>query len=184
MVSHILSIVESLCTAAQGELTINQLAKVLKKSYGYTNTHVHALAAQGILAKREVGSAILCSLNYSTEETLGLLSLISIRKKRAYIDSLNQKENAVLMKTLELIAPVAHTAYIDNLRKQTLTIVTDLKTADIDGHTGERIGDRMRLIRTADFMKTARSLDLKSTVVLQHHEAFWNVIAQQRNPRY
>jgi hypothetical protein len=179
MVLPALPVLESLCAAAQGELTINQLAKTLRKSYGYTNAHVHALKKQGILQTREVGSALLCSINYASEESIGLLALASIRKKRSYLDGLTAKERAAIMRVLQSASPAIRMAY---QHKRTITIIADAPVEGIAQSLHAATPSLpLRVVRTEDAEKELRALDITHTVILQHHEAFWTAIARQRS---
>ena len=65
--------------------SINQIAKKLNKSYPYVNKRVSALLDDGILQKRVVGSAHLCSLNFFNDSCIALLSLVEIEKRDAAI---------------------------------------------------------------------------------------------------
>ena len=62
------------------ELTINQICKELKKPYASVNKYVHELIKQGIIHTRQIGSALLCTLDWKHEMTIGILTLLSIQK--------------------------------------------------------------------------------------------------------
>jgi predicted transcriptional regulator len=62
------------------EITINQISKELKKSYGSVNMHCNQLIDKGVLDKKNIGNAIVCRLNYKNDLVLGNLVLNSIMK--------------------------------------------------------------------------------------------------------
>ncbi len=72
------------------ELTINQISKKLKKSYASINSHARNLISKGILNKKDVGSAILCSLNYENNEVIGYLILNSMSKSKNMPEKFNK----------------------------------------------------------------------------------------------
>lgn len=62
--------------------SINQIATKLKKKYPYINKKVTGLINEKILNKIVVGKSYLCSLNFKNPETLLLLSLQELEKKK------------------------------------------------------------------------------------------------------
>lgn len=68
------------------ELTINQISKLLGKSYAFANKYCHQLKNENILIQKVIGSAILCTLNYENEITIGILTLVSLHKKSNYLN--------------------------------------------------------------------------------------------------
>jgi len=71
-------IIKAFSTGIGVDLTINQISKIIKKSYASTNKYTHELIEQGVLKKKVVGSAILCTLNYSSNKTIACLVFLSI----------------------------------------------------------------------------------------------------------
>jgi DNA-binding transcriptional ArsR family regulator len=80
-------IIGSFVKSYDRELTINQIAKEIKKSYGSINQHVNLLIKKGLIIKREVGSAILCKLNYNSKKVMAYLVFNSM------LDTSLTKEN-------------------------------------------------------------------------------------------
>ncbi|MFC1696801.1 winged helix-turn-helix domain-containing protein [Nanoarchaeota archaeon] len=74
-------IVKALSSEMDLELTILQISKRIKKSYGYTHMHVKKLAKEGIIKSKEIGGSIICRLNFQSDITIGMLVLISMDKK-------------------------------------------------------------------------------------------------------
>lgn len=83
------------------ELTIRQVAKLLKKSYSYTNLRCRELISQRVLSKKIVGASILCRLNYKNEKTLGLLVLKSIIEKTTELEK-DDKSNKLAEEAAEV----------------------------------------------------------------------------------
>ena len=62
--------------------SINHISKRLKKTYPYINRKVKSMICDRILNRRIIGRSYLCSLNFSNEKTIVLLTLYEINKKR------------------------------------------------------------------------------------------------------
>jgi hypothetical protein len=67
--------------------SINQIAGRLKKRYPYINKKVTLLIKNKIFKKTIVGRSYLCSLNLENEETIYLLILNEIKRKRSAVSS-------------------------------------------------------------------------------------------------
>lgn len=78
--------------------SINQIARRLGKKYPYINKKVTILIKNKIFKKTIAGRSYLCSLNLENEETIYLLILNEIKKKKEAL-----KKNSELQKTLEYI---------------------------------------------------------------------------------
>ena len=78
--------------------SINQIAKLLKKTYPYVNKRVSYLVDESILKKSVLGSSHLCSLNLANDKCIVLLSLVEIEKRDKFL-----KRNSKLRKALELL---------------------------------------------------------------------------------
>jgi DNA-binding Lrp family transcriptional regulator len=61
--------------------SINQIAKKLGKKYPYVNKRASSLLEQGILKKSVLGNTYLCSVNFSSDSAIALLSLVEIGKR-------------------------------------------------------------------------------------------------------
>jgi len=66
--------------------SINQIANRLGKKYPYINKKVSALIKNKIFKKTIIGRAYLCSLNLENDETIYLLILNEIRKKKTELE--------------------------------------------------------------------------------------------------
>lgn len=86
------------------EFNIRELAKKAGVSYDAAYRHVKALIENSILKERQVGKAIVCSLNLSNIMTRKYLEKISISRKEEFL-----KNDIILKKILNEL--------IENLRK-------------------------------------------------------------------
>lgn len=66
------------------EFTINQISKKTGFTYGYTNRETNKLIKEGILNKKTVGNAHLCSLNLKNDSTLSLIYEYEVNKKSEF----------------------------------------------------------------------------------------------------
>lgn len=82
--------------------SINQVASKLGKKYPYINKKMSSLIKEGIFKKTIIGRSYLCSLNLSSEDTIYLLILGEIRKKKSLI-----KKTPQLASTLEYISKLS-----------------------------------------------------------------------------
>jgi hypothetical protein len=64
--------------------SMNQIAKDLGKPYPFVNRKVNALIDAGILNRTVIGRSHLCSLNLESQETIILMSMIELEKKRRH----------------------------------------------------------------------------------------------------
>lgn len=67
--------------------SINQIAGKLGKKYPYINKKVNLLIKGRIFKKIVIGRSYLCSLNLKNDETIYLLILNEIRKKKAELEA-------------------------------------------------------------------------------------------------
>jgi DNA-binding Lrp family transcriptional regulator len=72
-------------------LSINQIAKKLKKAYPHINHKVNELIEEGILKKTVAGRSILCSINIENEKAVLLLSLNEIEKRERHSKRLSSE---------------------------------------------------------------------------------------------
>lgn len=56
------------------EMTIRQISKEMGKSYAYTNGLVWKMIKEGVLKSREIGKAVVCSINISNKMAQELLA--------------------------------------------------------------------------------------------------------------
>ncbi len=175
MITDQLSIVGLFSEELNRELTINQAAKLLGKSYAFTNNHFHEMADAGILRKKAVGSALLCSLDYRNEETRGLLLLISVRRKRQFLAKAEQRRRQLLTEYADgLTQPGVRLAYLSG---STLTVVVDAAEPGAKRDLPPSKGIDVAVMELSAFERAAKRLDLSKTIILRNHEAFWNIMA-------
>ena len=75
-------IIRAFSTGLNVELTINQISKLIKKSYAFTNKYTHDLIKKDVLKTKVIGSAILCSLNFDNNATIAALVYNSIKDSK------------------------------------------------------------------------------------------------------
>jgi hypothetical protein len=78
--------------------SINQIAHKLDKKYPYINKKVTLLIKNNIFTKTIIGHSYLCSLNLKNEETVYLLILNEIQRKKTEL-----KQNPALQEVLDYI---------------------------------------------------------------------------------
>jgi len=71
-------------------LSINQMAKILKKAYPNVNNTANNLIDENILNKNQEGHSYQCSINLENEKALLLLSLNEIMKKEKYLKKIKK----------------------------------------------------------------------------------------------
>ena len=165
MIEEQFDIVKAFSVGVDIELTINQISKAINKSYAFTNKYTHELIEQNVLLKKAIGSAIVCSLNFSSEEALGCLVMASIKSKKRYLESAEGK------KTLTRIDRIQR-SYSDIIYAENgaLTAVSSANQPQ---------NSKDFLVITADsFKKKVKQLDLSKIVVLEGHESFWKLVAE------
>lgn len=158
-------------------LTINQISKQLNKSYAFTNKYVRNFLDEGILTKRIVGSAILCSLNYSNEKTLGLLMLNSIDNKMVYVS----KSNSKILQTISLLksAPTIKSIFIKNNKTYIVCDQKELVQTHIK-KLGKQISLKQSdiiLFDTNEFQLNVKELELNKIIIMEGYEVFWKLIS-------
>lgn len=75
--------------------SINEIAKRLNKTYPYIYKKVSMLISQGILKKVVIGRSYLCSINFSNDTAILLLSLNEVSKKKRLLRN-NPRISALL----------------------------------------------------------------------------------------
>jgi hypothetical protein len=76
--------------------SINQIATKLGKKYPYINKKVTILVKNNIFKKTIVGRSHLCSLNLQNDETIYLLILNEIKRKKQTFEAASQKATKIL----------------------------------------------------------------------------------------
>lgn len=155
-------------------LTINQISKKLDKSYAFTNKYIREFLDEGILQKKVVGSAILCSLNFSNEKTLGLLMLNSIEEKQQFLHKVDKK-------TLELINTIKKTGGVKSLFfiNNNLNIICENKTqtlaalASINSHN-----HKIAITDENEFKLGFKNIDMQNLTIIEGYESFWRLISE------
>jgi hypothetical protein len=98
--------------------SINQIAGRLGKKYPYINKKVTILIKNKIFKKTIVGRSYLCSLNLENEETVYLLILNEIKRKKIAVES-----NHKLKQSLEYIEKISKLMNIELAIKQENSII-------------------------------------------------------------
>lgn len=175
MITPELELMQIFLSELGSSLTINQVSKEIKKSYAYTNGFVRQLIDEKIISKKIVGSAILCSLNFNSEKTIGLLALHSINNKTQFIENRSSKEITEITKKIDLynIPGVAYSVFTDT--KKIIIIGQDKKK--ISEHFAQK-NILVDVIDKEEFQLSIKSLDIKKIIVLEGHETFWKLIAK------
>ncbi|MBN2141934.1 hypothetical protein JW711_01265 [Candidatus Woesearchaeota archaeon] len=161
--------------------SINQIATKLGKKYPYINKKVTILIKNRIFKKIVVGRSHLCSLNLSNDETIYLLILNEIHKKKRVVE-----KNSRLGTLMEYLAKAARAANNPLILKQkdTLLFVTESKESQQDleksllkealkGHTPQ-------ILTKAEFLerlKTDKSLHEFHTI-LHGFEKYYEYIRE------
>lgn len=153
-------------------LTINQISKELNKSYAFTNKYIREFLSQGILTKKVVGSAILCSLNFTNENTLGLLMMNSIHNKIEFVNKAPKK----LLNEFNIIKNIPSIKSILYSKSKFIIICEDKKI--VDKHVKGFKGLSVTLLDQNEFQLNMRGLDLDKTIIMEGYEAFWKLISE------
>ena len=158
-------------------LTINQISKQLNKSYAFTNKYIRNFLDGGILSKKIVGSAILCSLNYSNEKTLGLLMLNSIEDKMNYVSKANPK----IFQSVALLKQATSTISIFIKNNKFYMICDDKESVEnyikqFKKQISVKRSDII-LIGSDEFKLNIRDLDMKKIIIMEGYESFWKLIS-------
>ncbi|MBR9675592.1 hypothetical protein GOV05_01135 [Candidatus Woesearchaeota archaeon] len=156
-------------------LTINQISKELKKSYAFTNKYVREFLDKGILSKKIVGSAVLCSLNYSNEKTLGLLMLNSIEDKTQFL----KKIDASTKKVVGLLKEAPGLLSLFITKNEYFLVCEDKERANTYlSKIGGAAKPKITLLEKNEFKIGFRSINLKNTIIMEGYEKFWKLISE------
>lgn len=107
-----LEIIEAFSKNLVAYYSINQIAKLLKKSYPYVNKRVSYLIKEGILKKSVVGASHLCSLNLTNDKCIVLLTLIEIDKRDRFLKRNAQLKGALGLLNQERSKRTIHCAFL------------------------------------------------------------------------
>jgi hypothetical protein len=101
--------------------SINQISKILKKSYPLINKKSNFFLQEGILKKINIGRSYQCFLNMHNDKTKVLMAVNEINKREAYI-----QKNRNLDNVMDEISQLAKKFRIDTilLYKKTIIFVT------------------------------------------------------------
>ena len=96
-------------------LSINQMAKILKKAYPNVNTTSNNLIKENILNKLQAGHSYRCSINLESEKALLLLSLNEVEKRERYLKTVKKpkqflEEIREIKKSFNIYTIFAHSA--------------------------------------------------------------------------
>lgn len=156
------------------KLTINQISKTIGRSYSFTNINSRQLIEKGILKKEVIGHSILCSLNLSNDEAIGLLVINSIRKKNIAESKEDNIKNAqTLINDLKADTTI-HTAFLKNTKliiicKDEFEAAKLLQSKDLPQLDIEIIGKE-------NFSKE----HLENPMIIFGFEEFWRLVAEKR----
>ena len=155
-------------------LTINQISKKLDKSYAFTNKYIRDFLDDGILQKKVVGSAILCSLNFSNEKTLGLLMLNSIEEKQQFLQKTDKK-------TIELIKEIKKTHGIKSVFfiNGNINLICENKaqtTLLLSNITNQN--HKITIVDENEFKLGFKTLDMQNLTIIEGYESFWRLISE------
>jgi hypothetical protein len=182
MAEERLSIIKLFADKPEAELTIHQISKNIKKSYAFTNKYTHGLISEGILRKKVIGNAIVCSLGLDSEQALGLIMMDSINRKVQFEKSLKpaqKDELAAYLNSMDSDIDDIKTIFMEN---STIHIV--LKSQIVSLSSGKKIsGFKINNLSSEQFIKGVLKLDLPKIIVLKNHEVFWSLIFKNQNFR-
>ncbi len=161
-------------------LTINKIASLLNKKYPYVHKKVNELITQGILQKKAIGKAHLCSLNLPEPRTMLALAHHELNKR----DKLSHELKDFIEKILELKTIVPITCLVLH-KKQTLYVVIEdnskiMLTKERIEHL-ERINLSCEIIGKEDLKRLL--LDQQTSlysnhIILYGFERFFELIAE------
>ncbi|MBN1503417.1 hypothetical protein JW930_07800 [Candidatus Woesearchaeota archaeon] len=173
MITEQIEVIGLLSKEYNRELTINQISKYIKKSYAFTNKYVRELIDQEILAKKFVGSAILCSLNFYNENTIGLLILSSINNKILYFKKLTPDKRAKIAGFIDSIEDTHH--HLVYMKDNRITIVAEDKAQFNAIKLG---GFEIEVLNKTEFKLSVSKIDYSKLVILKNHEAYWRLVGK------
>ncbi len=106
-------------------LSINQIAKRLRKSYPHIHSKVRILIKAGVLHETRIGKNSLCSVNLASESAVCLLGINEARKKEDFLRS--NKEIGRIQRIIAILKDqlAISTAFLSNQR---LILVIDRDT--------------------------------------------------------
>ncbi|MFC1691838.1 hypothetical protein ACFL0W_06690 [Nanoarchaeota archaeon] len=167
-------------------LTINQISKLIKKSYFFTNQLVRKMIRSELLTKRIIGHSILCFLNQKNEETAGLLIMDSIIKKKNFEKSAEKDSGirSLIMESNRLFnylgyekETILNSAFIYKdclflLSNNSLELHTEINNF-LGLHNTKESGLVIKIIEPDDLKKK-----YQNSVILHGREYFWKKILE------
>jgi hypothetical protein len=169
VISEQFEIINTFSTGINIELTINQVSKITRKSYGFSNKYVHELINLGILTKKIVGPSLLCSLNLQNEETIGCLIYNSIKKRQEFMRN-DADKHEKLNKIVKKISITENDIVL--FAKDKVYLVYSSKEVDKTKYDG------IIFIKIDSFKEEIKKIDLSVAIILQGHEAFWRLLSK------
>jgi hypothetical protein len=159
-------------------LSINQISKLLNKKYPYVNKKTNQLINRRILKKVVFGKAYLCSLNLQEEETIILLSLLELEKKKAFL-----KKNLSLKSSLPQIDEIKQTIPLTLVifsGRKILFIIQDIKSKKALESKLKNVKTKIQILTKIDLQK--RLLENKSIledhIILYAFEKYYEYLAE------
>ncbi|MBN1386599.1 hypothetical protein JW968_06540 [Candidatus Woesearchaeota archaeon] len=164
-----LKIIDLFAKDLSQDFTILQISKQFKKSYSFINKEVRNLINQGILRKRIVGNAILCSLDFSNHRTILYLALNSFENKT---ESQNTDFDALIEELQK--HDVIHSVYFSD---KTLCIICENQVR-VSHFVPYDI--KFLALDKRQFREHIREHLLKDPLVLSGFENFWTLVGDAR----
>jgi len=117
------SIIEVFQNDMSSTFSINQVSKILKKSYPLINKKSNFFLQEGVLNKINIGKSYQCFLNVQNDKTRVLMTLNEIRKREQILSNSTDKELSQEPHELATKFPIDSIV----LYKKTLIFVSDEK---------------------------------------------------------
>src|SRR3989344_4864714 len=201
----LLKIIGLMRTKLVGGLTILKISKTLKIGYRPAYNHISEMEKEGIIKIEKIGSAKLCSLNFSNPKTRHLLENLDLgRKEELYGRNINLKiiDNLISKLTEKFISEIHSVVLFGSYAKGTATkqsdidllfIVSNIKnknlresiereSANYQYSHNIKISPLITDIEELKKMLNAKELNVgkeikECGISLYGHEMFWRIIA-------
>src|SRR3989344_1580952 len=186
------------------EFTINQTSKKTNFDYAYVNREVNKLIKKGIISKKTVGNAHLCSLNLKNDETISIIFDYETRKKSYFYKKhkvlktyLSDFFNEAKKYDIHSFLIFGSYAKESETKKSDLDILIILENKAQSGELSKSINDAFKLatveispiiIGRTDFIKMLTDKtklnigkeSLKNHIILYGIERFWELALESR----
>ena len=186
------------------EFTINQISKKTGFDYAYANREINKLIKKGVISKKTVGNAHLCSLNLKNDETISIIFDYETRKKsyfykkhkvlKTYFSDFFNEAKKYNIHSFLIFGSYAKES---ETKKSDLDILIILENKAQSGELSKSINDAFKLatveispiiIGRTDFIKMLTDKtklnigkeSLKNHVILYGIERFWELALESR----